>query len=303
MKFKLKKIIASFLVALVSLTAFFAAEKISDIVEYEISRFFDLRMQLSLSPTPEKAIFKIDERYEEFIEKSKQYSFTDEEMLILENFVVLERQNYMRDINRKDPELKNLMLSQKRKNDAWFKAHKKDVHNKWLYCTAADMIGCAMTWMSVFEIIRDGLNVKKYYELALKQDPYLPYAYTNLAQWHFYAPTICGGNKRKMREYFRLAVELSDTSSQKYFADLFLSQVYFEDKKYDECKALINDAYVQMPESKYIAHIKELNEKGISVFAYNRRVEDGGKGDVDLKTIAEALKQAKAEKEREEAED
>lgn len=295
-----KKLFVVLFCCFISSNSLFSAEKISDLVEMEISRFFRLRMEMALCQSPEEAIQKIDERHAEFIEKSKEAPFTEEENLILENFIVLERQNYMRDINRKDPELETMMMAQKRKNDAWFKAHKKDVHNKWLYCTAADMIGCSMTWMSVFEIIRDGLNVKKYYELALKQDPYLSYGYTNLAQWHFYAPGICGGNKKKMREYFSFAVDISMTPAEKYFSEIFLSQVYYEDKKYDLCKQMIESADSNLPGGYYVARVKQMNENGYSLFAYNKRHESGDKGDsVDLKTIVEAMTKAKAESETE----
>lgn len=304
MKHSRKKSLAVLLVAVVFSMRIFSAEKISAIVENEIANFFQLRMELALCTSSEIAIEKIDERHAEFIKKSEQIPFTEEEMLILENFVVLERQNYMRDINRKDPELEKLMMAQKRKNDAWFKAHKKDVHNKWLYCTAADMIGCSMTWMSVFEIIRDGLNVKKYYEIAIKQDPYMSYAYTNLAQWHMYAPGICGGSKKKMREYFNFASQIAQTAAEKYFADIFLSQVYFDDKKYDNSEEMLNLVDNMLPGGYYVARIRKMNENGTSLFVYNRRYEDGERGGTaDLKTIVEAMKQAKAEKEREEKEE
>lgn len=265
----------------------FSAEKFQDMVEEEIVKWFHLRMELALCETPEEAIQKLDERHDEILEKGRTLHFTDEEILVMDNFWVLERQNYMRDINRKDPELENIMMTQKKKNDAWFKQNKKAKHNKWLYCTTADIIGCSMTWMSVWEILRDGKNVKKYYERALKLDPYLSYGYTNLGQWHFYAPAIVGGSKKKMRLCFNTALEMAKNSAEKYFAQVFLSQVHFEDKKYDECQEMFDLAEAAVPGGSYVAKVKEMNREGYSVFAYNRRT-DADERDVDTSMFVSA---------------
>lgn len=269
----LRKLIILFTLCFSFLMPLFSAEQLHDIVEEEIAKWFQLRMELSLCETPEDAIKKIDERHDAILEMGRTVPFTDEEILIMDNFWVLERQNYMRDINRKDPELERMMLSQKEKNDAWFNQNKKATHNKWLYCTAADIISCSMTWMKVREILRDGKNVKKYYERALKQDSNLSYAYTNLGQWYFYAPAIIGGSKKKTRTYFNTALEVAKNPAEKYFAQVFLSQIYFEDKKYNECQKMLDLADSAAPGGSYVAKVKKMNKGGYSLFAYNRNAD------------------------------
>lgn len=283
----LQKTIILFTLCFAFLMPLFSAEKLNDIVEEEIAKWFQLRMDVALCGSPEDAIKEIDERHDAILEMGRTVPFTDEEILVMDNFWVLERQNYMRDINRKDPELERMMLSQKEKNGVWFRQHKKENHNKWLYCTAADIISCSMTWMSVGEILRDGKNVKKYYEQALKQDSSLSYACTNLGQWHFYAPAIIGGSRKKMRMYFNTALETAKNPAEKYFAQVFLSQVYFEDKKYDSYQEMLEMADAEVPGGSYVAKIRKMNQKGYSLFAYNR-LADAAERDEDTSMFSSA---------------
>lgn len=269
----LKKIASLCLLAFTA-ASIYAAEKISDTALAEIDNFMMMRMELASCRSPQEALEKISARSDSLADTAKTAPFTAEENLILENLVVLEKYNYMRDADRYDTSIKTLILAQKNKNDEYFKNNKNAHHNKWMYCTAADVTSCSMPYLSIGAIMRDGMSVKKYYEEALKQDAALSYALMNLAQWHYYAPAISGGSKKKARQYFSDALSNARNSAEKYYSEIFLSQCSFDEKKYDEATSYLNMADARVPGGSYIKKIRAMNESGHSMFYYNKHQDE-----------------------------
>jgi hypothetical protein len=280
MKSRLQLLFFSLLFSLVLLCDVTADAKISDKAQAEIDAFMSFRMNLSLCSTPEEALSRIDSYHNAHFTAIQTASFTDEEKLILENFEVLEIYNYMRQIKGKEPDIKNLIHLQYQKNDKWFPAHKNETVNKWLYCTAADMLSCNLSYASVTTIMHDGLAVKTYYEKAIEQDPNMSYALTNIAQWYYYAPSVGGGSKAKAKNCFELAVAGARTNAEKYYAKIFLSQYLFEDAAMREkSSALLAEADSFQPGGHYVAWLRRINKAGFSLYYYN--VHKLGPADVD----------------------
>ena len=257
-----------------------AAAEISDKAQAEIDAFMTFRMNLSVCDTAESALAKINAYHIQHSSGPDFMSFTDEEKLILENFEVLEIYNYMRKIVGKESEIKKLICSQYDKNDTWFSSHKNDTINKWLYCTAADMLSCNLSYASVTTIMHDGLAVKTYYEKALLQDPDMSYALTNIAQWYYYAPSFGGGSKSKAKSCFEHAVTYARTNAETYYAKIFLSQYLFEDEaQRGKSATLLADADVYQPGGHYVEWLRRINKAGFSLYYYN--MHKLGPSDVD----------------------
>ena len=271
---KMKRIRISLLCifALVLPLAALASETISADAQKEIDGFMTLRMNLASSASPESALAKIESYAAEHFSENVLASFTDEEKLIFENFKILEQYNYMRQIPSMEGSLKSLIRTQYDKNDAYFSAHKNEAINKWLWCTAADMLSCNLSYATVGVIMHDGIAVKKYYQKALDEDPAMSYALTNIAQWYYFAPAIGGGSKTKAGEYFERAVRDARTDAETYFAKIFLSQFLFDDKALEaESAKLLDEADALQRGGNYVAWIKKVNTAGYSLLQYNAK--------------------------------
>lgn len=197
-------------------------------------------------------------------------SFSEEEELILENFVLLERYNYLKDDSNNKELLRSSLKAQKEKCDAWLKANKKEVPNKWLCVTYADTISCYISF-SVSDVIKYGLSIKDYYLKAYAQDENTSYVLTNLAQWYYWAPKLNGGSKKKAGDYFEKAVKAARTDAERYFADIFLSQYLFETGDKGRSATLLREAKSYCPESHYVALIEGANKDGLSFFAWSKK--------------------------------
>lgn len=280
MKIRLNGVFSVLFLCFFMPSALSAAAKISDKAQAEIDAFMTLRMNLAVCETPEEALSEIDSYNAQHFTGADFASFTGEEKLILENFKVLEIYNYMRGIKGKESEIKGLIRSQYDKNDDWFSSHKNETINKWLYCTAADMLSCNLSYASVTTIMHDGLAVKTYYEKALEQDPDMSYALTNIAQWYYYAPSFGGGSKSKARSCFERAVAHARTNAEIYYAKIFLSQYLFEDESLrGKSATLLADADAFQPGGHYVEWLRKINKAGFSLYYYN--VHKLGPADVD----------------------
>ncbi len=280
MKIRLYAVFFIFFLCLFMPAGLSAAAKISDKAQTEIDGFMTLRMNLAACKTPEEALSEIDSYHALHFTGADLTSFTGEEKLILENFEVLEIYNYMRKMKGKESEIKGLIRSQYEKNNDWLSAHKNETISKWLYCTAADMLSCNLSYASVTAIMHDGLAVKTYYEKALEQDPDMSYALTNIAQWYYYAPAFGGGSKSKARSCFEQAVAHARTNAEIYYAKIFLSQYLFENEaQRGKSATLLADADAFQPGGHYVEWLRKINKAGFSLYYYN--VHKLGPADVD----------------------
>jgi len=247
-----------------------AAENLSQQAENAIDQFMTLRMNLAAYEKPEDALRQIDTYHDMYLSENMISGFTGEEKLILENFEILERYNYLYKMQGNESKLKTLLQTQNDKTEKWITSRKDEIINKWLYCTGADILSCSLSYASVTKILHDGLAVKTYYEKALEQDPSMSYALTNIAQWYYYAPSFGGGSKSKAKKCFELAVKGARNGAEIYYAKIFLSQYLFEDaSKRSESTALLADADSIQPGGHYIQWLRKINKAGYSLYYYN----------------------------------
>lgn len=270
MKRKTINVIFSLLSAVVIGTGTaFASPAISDSALAQIDEFMNFRMKLSVYKTPEEALKAIDD-YEESHKEAVE-NFGEQEKLIYEDFVLLERYNYLREDKKNDAYLKKVLLAQAEKNDAFFAANKASEIDEWLYVISADTYSCYMSFNPVGGALKYGMKLKKNYEECLKINPDNSYCLTHLAQWYYWAPGINGGSKQKAQVNFEKAVTAARNSGERYYAYIFLSQFLYEKKNKDKCAELLQEALKEEPNSTYVQLLQKVNKQGYSLFTYNEK--------------------------------
>jgi len=232
-----------------------------------IDSFFDLRMNLSIldESDTEKIISEIDSFSVQ--NKDKISSLTEMEKLVLENLSIMEKYNYLYTKPGQAKVQHEILGEQLQKIHAF--AEGKTINEAYFYCTQADATSCYMGY-SISDVIKYGTSVRPLYEKALECNPRLSYALTNIGQWYYFAPKMTGGSKKKTLEFFQKARDCAVTDSQKYFADIFLSQILFEKGEVERCNEILSEAEKFCPLSNYLKKIRRANSEGLSLFEYNR---------------------------------
>lgn len=267
-KLRLKKIPA-FLLAMFS-AVFIQAQELSENAKRLIDDFFNLRMTLSVyEENDTDSIISAIENFSESKKEKISYC-SEQEQIILENFFIMEKYNYL---YKKDGQAKiqhEILGKQLKKINQFLEENKGLSLNEYFYCTQADTTSCYMGY-SIGDVLKYGATVKPLYEKALEANPNFSYALTNIGQWHYFAPKIAGGSKKKALEYFEKAQASAETPAQKYFADIFLSQLLFENKQFERCAELLDEAQSFCPQSTYLKKIRSANEAGLSLYEHNRK--------------------------------
>jgi tetratricopeptide (TPR) repeat protein len=260
-----KKFTIFFFFIFTSLIAVFG-ESLSISEQQAIDDFMLFRVKITSETDIHQALSKID-NYQKTNSKIIA-SFSDEAQLILNNFLVLEKYNYMYNLNINNPEISKLILAQNSENDKWFASHKPATINKWLYCTSADINSCCMQFVSKKELVKMGLGIKNKYNEALNLDPNMSYALFGIGQWLIQAPVIFGGSPKKAIEAFEHALSSARDTAETFYACIFLSQAYFDDKETAKAENTLYKAFSIEPDSTYVSLIETLNKSNYSLYYY-----------------------------------
>ncbi len=262
-----------FFLAVICATAGFAQGTLSDTAAGLVDSFFDVRMNLSrLDGNSEEGTANIIAEIDRFSaeHESEIRSLAEQEQLVLENFIIMEKYNYLYEKPGQAKAQHEILGEQRGRLEAFAQSLPESDLIDYFLCTWADVTSCYMGY-AVSDVLKYGTSIKPLYEKALAQNPGFSYALTNLAQWYYFAPKIAGGSKKKALANFEKARAVATTNAQKYFADIFLSQLLFENKEYERCRALLSEAETFCPESLYLAKIQAANDSGLSLYEYNRK--------------------------------
>ena len=146
----------------------------------------------------------------------------------------------------------------------------------WLYATAGDILSSSLQYLSIKKAMQEGLTIKKYYDMALEEDPGFVFCLINIGQWYFHAPVVSGGGKGKALNAFKKAESSAKNDIELYYAKLYLSQSYYEDGNKKKAAELLEECEALLPGSGSVKLFKKLNENGYHYFEYpeNRRKID-----------------------------
>lgn len=251
----------------------FATSELNNDEQKIIDKTLEFRMNIAAAETPSKAVEMIDS-YTNNLSKDINYNNSSDEIkLVIQNMLVWEKYNYIYETNVDDPVLKELLVNQYNIITDWFKSHKDEKINKWLYCSAGDILSSGLRFFPMSTAMKEGLNVKKYYDMILEEDPNMTFALFNIAHWYFFAPGISGGSKKKALECFSKAVDCARNQSELYFAKVYYSQILYENEDFDGCQKQKDEAAKILPNSRYITLLNKVNDLGHSVFYYTLNKE------------------------------
>ena len=232
-----------------------------------INKFLNYRPELT-AKTPEDALIAIQEYRENFFSENDKKNFSEQGNLVLESLLVLEKYNYLYEINEKHPDIEKLVIPHNTMLDKWIKSHKEEEISSWVYLTSGDLLSCSMALYSIPKAMEVGLLIKDYYDIALKKNPNMVYINLNLAQWYFFAPAFGGGSKKKANELFQVALKNSSEIGELFYGYMLYSQFSYDQKDKKAATEYLNKAYSLQPDSKKLDLLKLLNEKDYTLFDY-----------------------------------
>lgn len=243
----------------------------AELTEFEskiMAEITDFRWKLALFDDFEKAAQACDE-FSSYVNNPETAENLSEEILLsANNILTWEKYNALYELNPKNKELEAFLTAQYRKIRSYFKEHKKEVHNKWLYVTAGDILSSSLQYLPLSTAMNEGLTIKKYYDKALDNDPEFVFCLINIAQWYFHAPAISGGGKGKAMKAFLAAEKAAKTDAELYYAKLFLSQSFYENGDKQKAAELLDQAENLLPGSRTVKFYRFLNEHGYYYFEY-----------------------------------
>ena len=233
------------------------------------------RMELEKYSKPQEILDKVSD-YETSLFANENYkNFSEETKLILENMLFLEKLKNQVKLIENDKTAKNQLKAetqnQIKKTADFINSLNSSgkTPNKWLLVNQGDLISFSLQFASLSEAIKSGLEVKTYYEDALKQDDKMSFALVNLGMWYYYVPGIAGGDKQKTYDFVKKSVTDATNDSELYFAKIIYSQTLFEQEKFEESKTELEQAKTLCPESQNIKFMEKLNNAGISYIDYS----------------------------------
>lgn len=243
------------------------ANALSSQAESAIDDFMALRMEL----TCEDDIAVILDKIEDFKRSIKSKPFDEEESLVLENFIEMEKYNYLKDGSDGIRQSLKEAFKKLRQRNADFLERAGDRASKWLLCTAGDVTSCYISF-SMADVIKYGLGIKKLYQKAISDaGDAFSYGRTNIAQWYYWAPKINGGSKAKAAEYFERAVKEARNKAEEFYAQTFWSQWLFESGDNEGALSALNLAENICPKSNRIKEMKSANALGMSFFEWDKK--------------------------------
>lgn len=263
----MKRYLSLFVVFLV-LSLSLSATELSASDTALINKTLDARLKTRLYKTPDEAISFLNTFKSEIINDKDYLTAGKEAQIISENMIALERYNYMyaKEINAK--ELKPYIIDQYEKIEAFQKENENQELSAWFILSSGDVINSSMQFIPQGTAIKLGLKEKDDYDKVVKNNPSLAFGRINRGLWYYFAPAIGGGSKTVGKEDFENAVKTAATDYEKFYSRIYLSQVYFDEGKKEECKKLLAKCDEILPGNFYTPFIKNLNDNNYSLMYY-----------------------------------
>lgn len=263
---KKKLFLTAILLSIFTLSTF-AQTKVSQKAQDYIDSFMKLRMDLTVYQNDKPTASKKLSAYK----SSHPYSdLSEQEKLIVESFYLLEDYNWTWEDSSNDARLQRLLQAQINKNEDYIAKNEGKISG-WLYVITADTFSCYMSYNPVSGAMKYGMKLKKYYEKCLELDPSNSYCLTHIAQWYYWAPGINGGSTKKAQSYFTSGLTNAKNSAEKFYAEIFLSQILYENKDKAGAQTHLNKAKTYCPDSQYTKEIEQYNKEGYSLFTYSKK--------------------------------
>lgn len=242
-----------------------------DFSDYEkklLSEIYDMRARSRQEKDYLASQAFLEEYHKKIWSDEVQSKISDEAKLVFDNLLTLERWQYLWETDPQMDGLKPMIWSQYEKIIAWNESHPFDEQNAYLKLSSFDLINSTMQYMKRGQMIKLGLQEKKVYDKLLESDPDNCVVYLNAGQFYYNVSEVLSGAKPKAKRIYIKAVETASNNYEKYFANIFMAQMFLEEENMDEYNKHIALAEQAIPKTPYMDFVKAVNEKGYTLYEY-----------------------------------
>lgn len=245
-----------------------------DFSDYEkklLSEIYDMRARSRQEKDYLASQAFLEDYHKKIWSDEVQSKISDEAKLAFDNLLTLERWQYLWETDPQMDGLKPMIWSQYEKIIAWNESHPFDEQNAYLKLSSFDLINSTMQYMKRGQMIKLGLQEKKVYDKLLETDPDNCVVYLNAGQFYYNVSEVLSGAKPKAKRIYIKAVETASNNYEKYFANIFIAQIFLEEENMDEYNKHIALAEQAIPKTPYMDFVKAVNEKGYTLYEYALR--------------------------------
>jgi len=245
-----------------------------DFSDYEkklLSEIYDMRARSRQEKDYLASQAFLEEYHKKIWSDEVQSKISDEAKLTFDNLLTLERWQYLWETDPQMDGLKPMIWSQYEKIIAWNESHPFDEQNAYLKLSSFDLINSTMQYMKRGQMIKLGLQEKKVYDKLLETDPDNCVVYLNAGLFYYNVSEVLSGAKPKAKRIYIKAVETASNNYEKYFANIFIAQIFLEEENMDEYNKHIALAEQAIPKTPYMDFVKAVNEKGYTLYEYALR--------------------------------
>lgn len=222
----------------------------------------------------EEALAKAQKYLADVNAEAQKNGYSEQAMLIIDNMMATQLHSHMYEINPKDKKIKEMLLPKIERDIQWLDSHKNDNGvSAYIYYTTAEVVSCGLSFMSLTEILSYGLKIYDFFAKAIELNPSLALAYSGIGQWYYHAPAISGGSTKKAYANFELAYQNATLKGEKFMANIYMSQMSYDQKKYDKAKEYLAAAEAIMPGTRLLKYIRKLNDAGYTYLYYTANRE------------------------------
>lgn len=251
--------------------AFCAPSFADDFSDYEktlLAEIYDMRARSRQEKDYLASQAFLEEYHKKILSDAVQSKIGDEAKLVFDNLLTLERWQYLWETDPQMQGLQQMITAQFDKIMAWNDTHPFETQNPYLKLSSFDLINSTMQYMKRGQMIKLGLQEKKIYDKLLETDPDNCVVYLNAGQFYYNVSEVLSGAKVKAKRIYLKAVETASNNYEKYFANIFIAQMFLEEENMDEYNKHIAAAEQAIPNTPYIQFVKAVNEKGYTLYEY-----------------------------------
>ena len=197
-----------------------------------------------------------------------QSRISDEAKLTFDNLLTLERWQYLWETDPKMDGLKEMISAQCERILDWNESHPFEEQNAYLKLSSFDLINSTMQYMTRGLMIKLGFQEKKVYDKLLETDTENCVVFLNAGQFYYNVSEVLSGAKAKAKRIYERAVATASNSYEKYFSNIFIAQMFLEEKDMDSYNKHIARAEEAIPGTPYMNFVKAVNAKGITLYEY-----------------------------------
>lgn len=257
-----------FFAALFAFCAPSFADEFSDYEKTLLAEIYDMRARSRQEKDYLASQAFLEEYHKKILSDEVQSKISDEAKLVFDNLLTLERWQYLWETDPQMDGLQPMITAQFDKIMAWNETHPFETQNPYLKLSSFDLINSTMQYMKRGQMIKLGLQEKKIYDKLLESDPDNCVVYLNAGQFYYNVSEVLSGAKVKAKRIYLKAVETASSSYEKYYANIFIAQMFLEEENMDEYNKRIAAAEQAIPNTPYIQFVKAVNEKGYTLYEY-----------------------------------